>query len=167
MTTTTLASPPVAAAAAANDEAHTSPLLSMTIGQMSRATGLSADTLRYYERLSLLAPRRDTGRRRHYGPQDLLALRFVAKMRATDMPLAGIRDYLALSAEGDHTAEARRALLAAHGERIRARLRASAEALELIEYKLQHFDELSRKMAIVTAGGAGCTVRRQPAEAAA
>ena len=42
-----------------------------------------------------------------------------------------------------------------------------AEALELIEYKLQHFDELSRKMAIVTAGGAGCTVQRQPAEAAA
>ena len=164
MTTSTLAS----STAAANDEAHASPLLHMTISQMSRATGLSADTLRYYERLSLLAPGRDAGRRRHYGPQDLLTLRFVAKMRATDMPLAGIRDYLALSAEGDHTAEARRALLAAHGERIRARLQASAEALELIEYKLQHFDELSRKMSLVTAG-AGCIMeqRRQPAEAAA
>ena len=78
----------------------------MTIGQVSRATGMSADTLRYYERMALLAPPRDAGRRRHYGPQDLLTLSFVARMRATDMPLAEIRTYLALAAQGDATAMA-------------------------------------------------------------
>lgn len=128
-----------------------SPLLHMTIGQVSRATGMSADTLRYYERMALLAPPRDAGRRRHYGPQDLLTLSFVARMRATDMPLADIRAYLALAAQGDVTAEARRALLEAHRARVQGQLLASADALETIEFKLKHFDELSRKMKLATA----------------
>jgi DNA-binding transcriptional MerR regulator len=128
-----------------------SPLLHMTIGQVSRATGMSVDTLRYYERMALLAPPRDAGRRRHYGPQDLLTLSFVARMRATDMPLAEIRTYLALAAQGDGTAEARRALLEAHRTRVQSQLKASAEALEVIDFKLQHFDELSRKIKLATA----------------
>ena len=72
-------------------------------------------------------------------------------MRATDMPLAEIRTYLALAAQGDATAEARRALLEAHRTRVQAQLKASAEALEVIDFKLQHFDELSRKIKLATA----------------
>ena len=65
-----------------------------SIQQMSAESGLSIDTLRYYEKIGLLRPERDlSSRHRRYSQTDLKWLGFVGKLRSTGMPLAQIRLY--------------------------------------------------------------------------
>jgi DNA-binding transcriptional MerR regulator len=87
----------------------------MKIGTLARRSGLSADTLRYYERIGLL-PRadRDAGGRRDYGASDLLWVEFLQKLQATAMPIRKRLEYTKLRAGGPGTAAARRAILEGH-----------------------------------------------------
>ena len=60
----------------------------LTIEQASKLTGLSAHTLRYYERIALLRPvGRATNGHRRYTQQDLERIRFLSYLRLTGMPL--------------------------------------------------------------------------------
>lgn len=74
----------------------------MSIGEAARATGLSADTLRYYERIGLL-PRiaRDPGGRRRYDKDDLSRLRFIQRAQRCDFSLDEIRQLLELRSRRD------------------------------------------------------------------
>lgn len=105
----------------------------ISIGTLSRLSGISADTLRFYEKQGILRPvaRAGSGHRR-YRQQDLLWLEFVVRLKRTGMPLAQIRQYADLRAEGDGTLQARLAMLELHRERLAAtidELNASASAL--------------------------------------
>ena len=84
----------------------------MLIGEICARTGLTADTLRFYEKIGLMpSVARDAGGRRRYGPQDLRWLEFLALLRATGMPQSDRLHYAQLRAEGDHTVSARREML--------------------------------------------------------
>lgn len=102
----------------------------MKIGDMARATGVDIETVRYYERIGLLAaPRRLPNGYRSYGGSHLERLAFIRHCRALDMPLADVRlllDFMARPA-GDCSAVNR--AVDAQLERIRARLK-SLRALE-------------------------------------
>lgn len=66
------------------------------IGEFSRLTGISVDTLRYYERCGLLTPRVDEANGyRLYTEQDFLALFHLRQLRGLEMPLATIKEYRA------------------------------------------------------------------------
>lgn len=81
----------------------------MAIGAVSRATGLTADTLRFYERIGLL-PRveRNRGGQRRYGAQDLARLRFIRRAQDMDFSLAEIGQLLSLrDLDGDVRADVR------------------------------------------------------------
>ncbi|MGB8378357.1 MAG: MerR family transcriptional regulator [Rhodanobacteraceae bacterium] len=69
----------------------------LSIGEACRQLGISADTLRYYERIKLM-PRiaRDTGDRRRYANVDMERLRFVQRAQSMDFTLAEIRELLQL-----------------------------------------------------------------------
>lgn len=69
----------------------------LSIGETSRSTGLSIDTLRYYEKIGLL-PRvaRDPGGRRRFDDDDLSRLRFIRRAQACNFSLEEIRQMLAL-----------------------------------------------------------------------
>lgn len=94
------------------------------IGEASEQAGMSADTLRYYERIGLLHPiLRDGGGRRFYTGADLERLRFIARAQAMDFTLTEIGQLLDLR---DHPATAREeARRLAHGklEAVTARMR--------------------------------------------
>lgn len=66
-----------------------------SIGETAQRTGLSVDTLRYYEKIGLL-PRiaRDAGGRRQYEPRDLSRLRFIQRAQRCDFSLDEIRQLL-------------------------------------------------------------------------
>jgi len=66
-----------------------------TIREVSHQTGLSPDTLRYYEKIDLL-PRvqRNRSGRREYGDQDLSRLRFIQRAQKMNFSLAEIADLL-------------------------------------------------------------------------
>ncbi len=64
----------------------------MRIGELARATGCRAETVRYYERERLLAPPpRTAGNYRLYGAAHLERLRFILNCRSLDMGLDEIR----------------------------------------------------------------------------
>lgn len=95
----------------------------LSIGELSRLSGVSPYTLRYYESAGILMPagRAANGHRR-YRREDILWLEFVLRLKLTGMPLAEIRRYAALRAEGDGTLEARLAMLMRHRQRLNTRL---------------------------------------------
>lgn len=76
----------------------------LTIGELAQRAGLGAETLRYYERLGLLAPTwRTASGYRQYAPEALERLDFIRRAQALGFSLAQIAELLALHArpEGD------------------------------------------------------------------
>lgn len=115
--------------------ATTSPA-TYTIAEASTKLGLSAHTLRYYERVGLVDVGRDQGGRRRYTDADIGRVVFVTKLRSTAMPISRIQHYFALVADGEHTEPERLELLEQHREEVRARLAGLEEALAAIEFKI-------------------------------
>lgn len=116
--------------------------MTLTISDAARASGVSAHTLRYYERAGLLDPvdRAASGHRR-YAEEDLARIRFLTKLRATGMPIRQIREYIELVRVGEDTNEARMALLEAHRDAVRAHLAETERNLEIIDYKIDFYRE--------------------------
>jgi len=110
----------------------------VTIGRAAELTGLTADTLRYYERDGLmLAPvgRSSTGHRL-YSDSDLEWVRLVTKLRSTGMPIREVREYAALVRAGVGNEAARLDLLLAHREAVLQQLDEVRGHLAAIDYKI-------------------------------
>ncbi len=113
---------------------------SFTIRQVSASTGLSEDTLRYYERIGLLAPSRHaSSRHRRYTDDDLTRIDFLVHLRSTGMPLAQIQEYIRLYQEGAHTLPDRRALIEMHEKTVMERISGLQESLVVIRAKLEFY----------------------------
>ena len=114
----------------------------LTIAQAAEESGLSAHTLRYWERAGLLAPvtRNGSGHRR-YADADLERIKFLIRLRATGMPIRQVRRYAELANRGDDTQEERMALLEEHRESVKAHLEETAAHLELIDWKIDFYRE--------------------------
>lgn len=89
-------------------------LLTYSIGTFSELTGLSIDTLRYYEREGIICPGRDTNNRRAYTEVDQIWVNFIIKLKETAMPIKKIKEYACLRYQGDETVDKRLSILYAH-----------------------------------------------------
>ncbi|MFT9094366.1 MAG: helix-turn-helix domain-containing protein [Gluconobacter cerinus] len=70
----------------------------VSIGKLSRATGVKSPTIRYYEQIGLLPePERNNGGQRTYGAADERRLRFVRHARELGFSLEDIRELATLS----------------------------------------------------------------------
>jgi DNA-binding transcriptional MerR regulator len=75
---------------------------SLGIGQLAKRGGVGIDTVRYYERNGLLAPRaRLVSGYRRYGELELARLRYIRRAQALGFTLKEIKELLALSAQRD------------------------------------------------------------------
>ena len=108
----------------------------MGIADVAAVTGVSAHTLRYYERVGLVDVARDAAGRRAYDSHALARVVFVTRMRMSDMSIRGIAHYLELVRRGESTVSERLAFMQAHRESIRQRLRDLQAALAVVEYKI-------------------------------
>lgn len=86
----------------------------MTIGEFSAITGISAYTLRYYEKKGLLRVNRDSAGRRDYSTDDIEWVKFIRRLKDTGMLLRDIRYYSDLRYQGDDTMAERMELLIQH-----------------------------------------------------
>jgi DNA-binding transcriptional MerR regulator len=114
----------------------------LTIAQAARATGVSAYTLRYYERAGLIdgVDRADSGHRR-YDDHDLAWIEVLQCLRATGMPIRRIRRYAELVRDGEGNERDRLALLEEHRAAVLARLAEVNEHLAFIEQKIARYEE--------------------------
>ncbi|MFF2652007.1 MerR family transcriptional regulator [Streptomyces sp. NPDC058045] len=108
-----------------------------TISEVVARTGLSAHTLRWYERIGLMphVDRSHTGQRR-YSNGDLDWLSLVGKLRQTGMPVAGMVRYAELVRAGAHTFPERRELLEQTRRDVRSRIAELQDTLAVLDYKI-------------------------------
>ena len=114
------------------------PAAGLSIADASERTGLTPDTLRYYERDGLMlhpVGRSATGHRR-YTDTDLRWIQLITRLRATGMPIRDVRRYADLVRQGDGNEQERLDLLRAHRQEVLAQLAAVQEHLGAIDAKI-------------------------------
>lgn len=111
-----------------------------TISEVVAFTGLTAHTLRWYERIGLMphVDRSHTGQRR-FTNRDLDWLTFVGKLRLTGMPVAHMVRYAELLREGDDTFEERQELLEATRRDVRTRIAELHDTLAVLDHKIDFY----------------------------
>jgi DNA-binding transcriptional MerR regulator len=116
-----------------------------TISEVAEHTGLSAHTLRWYERIGLMphVDRTHTGQRR-FTNRDLDWLDLVGKLRLTGMPVADMVRYAEMVRAGAHTFPDREELLTAHREDVRQRIAELQSTLEVLNYKIDIYGDARR-----------------------
>lgn len=112
----------------------------LTPAAMAERTGVSIDTLRYYEREALLdgVARAGSGHRR-YRASDVLWVEVLRCLRETGMSIAQLRYYCSLGAQGDHTEPERLRLLTEHRAKVEAQIAERFDALRLIDHKISFY----------------------------
>jgi DNA-binding transcriptional MerR regulator len=128
----------------------------LTIADAARISGVSAHTLRYYERAGLIdgVERAGSGHRR-YGDEDLAWIEVLQCLRATGMPIRGIRRYAELVRAGDGNETERLTLLEDHRDAVRAELAQVREHLAFIEHKIANYQEKLNDQENTRESGAG------------
>ncbi len=114
----------------------------LTIAEAARASGVSAHTLRYYERAGLIdaVGRAGSGHRR-YRDDDLAWIEVLQRLRATGMPIATMRRYTELVRAGEGNESERLALLRQHQVAVQHRLAEVRRHLRFIDDKIQAYEE--------------------------
>jgi DNA-binding transcriptional MerR regulator len=117
----------------------------MTIAQAAERSGLSAHTLRYYERIGLIHPvgRGGNGHRR-YGHDDMEWLTLLTKLRTTGMPIRQMVEYAELVREGPGTAARRRAMLEGHRAAIATQMAELEETAAVLDRKIEMYERMEK-----------------------
>ncbi|RVW09313.1 MerR family transcriptional regulator [Prescottella agglutinans] len=113
------------------------------IAEVSEATGLTQDTLRWYEREGLI-PRVERGSdgRRIYDDAAVRTIELIVRLRRTGMPVAEIRSFLAMYDEGAASHGRRMTMLRAHRERVLGQLAQLRQDLGALDAKIEHYRDL-------------------------
>lgn len=115
----------------------------LTIQEVAQATGLSAHTLRYYERIGLIHPiEREENTRRCYTADDVDWIEFLLKLRATGMSIKDMQKYAKLQRRGDDTLPERLEMLKSLRGNVEARMSELDEHLKLICYKIEIYQQI-------------------------
>jgi len=115
----------------------------LTIAQVAERTGLTHDTLRYYEKAGLIERVGRTGaNQRRYAAADLAWLEFLLRLRETGMPIAEMQRFAGLRARGEATVADRLAMLREHRAGVARRIRALRRNAAALDDKIDHYERL-------------------------
>jgi DNA-binding transcriptional MerR regulator len=120
-----------------------------TIRTMAERSGMTAHTLRYYERVGLIQPvgRARNGHRR-YSEADAAWLHFLQCMRDTKMPIREMQRYAAMRVVGQSTREQRRQLLEDHRAVIAGKMAALERAHTLLTNKIASYRKIDKRAGV-------------------
>ena len=125
-----------------------------TIREVSEKTGLSAHTLRYYEKEGLLGlVDRGPSGFRQYSDEDLEVLGGICCLKNTGMSLQEIARFLALSRQGDRTLRQRMEMLRAHRDKVLARMAEMQNHLDKVNAKLARYGRMLEDYETAEDGG--------------
>lgn len=121
----------------------------LTIGQAAQTTGLSVDTLRYYEREGLLGPvARDTSGRRRYADDDLHWAGLVTCLREAGLGIADLRRFTDLL-RSDHEPVERTEFLQRRRADLQGQVIAMQKAISVLDEKIAHYSNQMQTQCIV------------------
>lgn len=119
----------------------------MKIAEVSKKFGISADTLRYYERIGLIVNiHRNKGGIREYSSEDLQQIEFIKCMRNAGLSIESLIHYFDLLRQGDTTIAARRDLLLKEREKMLLRMAEMEESLNRLNYKISLYEQKTEEM---------------------
>ena len=114
----------------------------MTIAEVSRKYDISADTLRYYERIGLIPPvPRTRGGLRDYGEESCGWIQLMKCMRAAGVQIEALIEYVDLFQQGDATLDARKALLVEQRDQLVSRMAEMQASLDLLNQKIYRYEQ--------------------------
>jgi DNA-binding transcriptional MerR regulator len=136
-----------------------------TIRTMAERCGMTAHTLRYYERVGLLQPvgRAQNGHRR-YSDEDEAWLHFLHCMRATNMPIREMQRYAVLREGGANTMLERRRILEEHRVHIAAQMEALKTAHALLTHKIENYRAIEERIGVRKLAETAAAMQREAAE---
>jgi MerR family transcriptional regulator, aldehyde-responsive regulator len=113
----------------------------MKIAEVSKNHGISADTLRYYERIGLIPPvSRDKSGIRDYSETDIRRVEFIKCMRGAGLAIEALIEYVGLVQQGDGTIATRKEILMEQRELLAARMTAMQKTLDLLNHKIEVYE---------------------------
>ncbi len=114
----------------------------MNVKEFSARAGISAHTLRYYDRVGVLGrvKRRSNGHR-YFNEKDIEWIAFVQRLKDTGMPLMQIQQYAQLREAGESTLQARYELLRVHAEQLEQQLAVQQQHMSKLAQKLRWYDD--------------------------
>jgi len=113
----------------------------MKIAEVSERYAISADTLRYYERIGLIPPvQRNVSGIRDYCELDLRRVEFIKCMRSAGLPVEVLIEYIALVQQGDNTIEARKEILIEQRDLLATRMKEMQKTLDLLNHKIEVYE---------------------------
>lgn len=113
----------------------------MTIHEVSERTGLTPDTLRWYEKIGLLAPVRKTGGKRNYSEREVRWIGYIKCMRRAALPVDAILEYIRIYRGNAPDSKARRrAILVEQYGLLKKDLEERRQALDYLRLKIDWFD---------------------------
>ena len=114
----------------------------MTIAEVSRKYDISADTLRYYERIGLIPPvPRTRGGLRDYGEESCGWIQLMKCMRAAGVQIEALIEYVDRVQQGDATLDARKALLVEQRDQLVSRMAEMQASLDLLNQKIDRYEQ--------------------------
>lgn len=110
-----------------------------TISQFAALVNLTPDTLRYYESLGLLKPKRDQAQRRYYEKQDIAWIDFLRHLKGTGMTMTELQKYVRLRAQGDQIIKERISLLQKVEAKGQLKIKQLNQNLRIVQHKLDWY----------------------------
>ena len=119
----------------------------MTIAEVSKKYDISADTLRYYERIGLIPKvHRNKSGIRDYTEEDCGWVEFVKCMRRAGLQIEAIIEYVELYFQGDSTVEARKNILIEQRDRLAYKIEEMQSTLERLNKKIERYECINKSL---------------------
>ncbi len=112
-----------------------------TVGEMARLLGVTASTLRYYDKEGLLPfVERSSGGIRMFQESDIEWLQIIGCMKKAGMSIKDIRQYIQMALQGDDTIELRLAMFRHQQEVLRKQMEELRHTMQIVEYKCWYYE---------------------------
>ena len=112
-----------------------------TVGEMAKMLGVSASTLRYYDKEGLLPfVERSSGGIRMFRDSDIEWLQVIGCMKKAGMSIKDIKQYIEMALQGDETIGLRLDMFRRQREALKAQMEELRHAMEMVEYKCWYYE---------------------------
>ena len=119
----------------------------MTISEVAKEYAITADTLRYYERIGLLPDIHRSGSGiRDYSEADCKTVSFVKCMRSAGVQIEALTEYMTLLRRGDDTWEARKQILVEQRDQLNRKVEEMQRTLEILNKKIDGYEGKMRRI---------------------